>query len=245
MNVMFLTDNEQLLTRVKETVMGKLRKELAAHRFSYAYSPANQAFRRKYAEADWIKPVSVNKDVDYLIDNFDVVISLHCKQFFPQALVNGVRCINVHPGLNPYNRGWFPQVFSIINGLPLGATIHEIDEELDHGAIIAQEEVTVHPWDTSNSAYERVLDAEMRLLEANLPAILEGTYQKQASHEGNLNLKRDFDALCKLDLNSVDTLQNHLNKLRALTHGAYKNAYFLDEEGNKVYVKVVLEKEER
>ena len=35
-----------------------------------------------------------------------------------------------------------------------------------------------------------------------------------------------------------------INKLRALTHGQYANAFFKDAEtGVKVYVKIVLEKE--
>ena len=76
-----------------------------------------------------------------------LIISLHCKQLFPKGLISTVKCINVHPGLNPHNRGWYPQVFSIINKRPLGATIHEIDEELDHGDVIAQKEVPVFSWD--------------------------------------------------------------------------------------------------
>ena len=37
-----------------------------------------------------------------------------------------------------------------------------------------------------------------------------------------------------------DTFRNHINKLRALTHGDFMNAYFLDEKGNKVYLKLEL-----
>ena len=58
-------------------------------------------------------------DLDVLDDewmrHYKVGISAHCKQIFPAKLVENVRCYNIHPGYNPYNRGWFPQVFSIIN----------------------------------------------------------------------------------------------------------------------------------
>lgn len=243
MRVLFLTDNELLLTRVKTLITGALEEKLLNYRFSYAYSPSNNHFKKLYRNSDWIKPINVKKDIDLLVSNYQLIISLHCKQLFPKKLVDEVRCINVHPGLNPHNRGWFPQVFSIVNGLPLGATIHEIDEKLDHGFIIAQEEVEVHSWDTSLTAYDRVLDAELRLFEANLVPILDNSYTKYQAGEGNLNLKSDFNRLCELNLDDADTLRNHINLLRALTHGDYKNAFFVDETGDKVYVSIELKRE--
>lgn len=176
---------------------------------------------------------------------YDMVISIHCKQLFPPGLVNGTKCLNVHPGLNPYNRGWYPQVFAIINGMPHGATIHEIDTELDHGPIIDQEEVKIYPDDTSLSVYNRVLETELGLLRKNLYNILNGVYSTYLpKKEGNLNMIKDFRELLELNLNETGTMGYFINKLRALTHGKYKNAHFLDPEtGNKIYVSINLEKE--
>ena len=67
--------------------------------------------------------------------------------------------------LTPHNRGWFPQVFSLINGKPCGVTIHEIDEKLDHGDIIVQKEVVAEPWDTSLDVYNKILNTEVELIE--------------------------------------------------------------------------------
>ncbi|NJO92836.1 MAG: dTDP-4-amino-4,6-dideoxyglucose formyltransferase [Chloroflexia bacterium] len=165
------------------------------------------------------------------------MISLHCKQLFPTELVNTIKCINIHPGLNPYNRGWFPQVFSIINKMPLGATIHEIDEELDHGNIIAQQEIVVYPWDTSLTAYNRVLETELILIQDNIISIFENTYSTIApKKEGNINYKKDFDEICQLDLQEVNELGYFIDKLRALTHGNYPNAYFFDKNIEKKYM---------
>ena len=102
------------------------------------------------------KYVNVKTEMDILIENFDLIISVHCKQLFPAKLVNFVRCINIHPGYNPINRGWYPQVFAIINENKIGATIHEIDAELDHGPIIVREFVEQFDYDTSIDIYERV-----------------------------------------------------------------------------------------
>lgn len=179
----------------------------------------------------------------YNVDSkYELIISAHCKKIFPPKLVNSFRCINIHPGLNPYNRGWYPQVFSIINKLPIGATIHEIDNKLDHGPIIAQEKVKIYPKDTSLDVYNRVLNTEIKLFEKNLDNILNNTYKLTHPHiEGNLNLKKDFNALCKLDLNHKGTLKEHIDLLRALTHGEFQNGYF-EENNEQFFIKIDISK---
>ena len=177
---------------------------------------------------------------------YDLVISAHCKQLFPAQMVLTVRCINIHPGLNPHNRGWFPQVFGILNGRPMGATIHEIDEQLDHGAIIAQEEVETHAWNTSKDIYDRVQQAEVRLLRQHLKGIIAGTYSTSLPAEtGNINLKKDFDALLRLNPDERLTMGQAIDRLRALTHRPYRNAHFIDPKtGKKVYVSIDLQPED-
>ena len=57
-----------------------------------------------------------------------------------------------------------------------------------------------------------------------------------------MNLKKDFDDLCKIDLTNRDTFANYLNSLRALTNREYKNGFYIDDSGDKVYVSVYFEK---
>ena len=190
-------------------------------------------------------PISIKDNIPQIIKKYDLIISAHCKQLFPAEVVNNVRCINIHPGLNPYNRGWYPQVFSILNKMPLGATIHEMDEELDHGAIICQQEVPVYAWDTSLSAYERVQQAEIELLKEWLPQLISGDYKTYAPEkEGNVNLKKDFNALRELDLQQQQSIGDTIDVLRAMSHGNYNNAYFIDSStGKKVWVSISLNEE--
>lgn len=215
--------------------------------FSFAYSPINKTAPATFKKSGILaNPVDVKTQTEYLISNFDVIISAHCKQVFPSRLVQNVKCINIHPGLNPYNRGWFPQVFSILNKMPLGATIHEIDEELDHGPIICQQEVPLYIWDTSLTAYERVQMAEVELLEKWLPNIISGNYNTYIPKtEGNINLKKDFNTLLAIDMDQFQRVGQTIDLLRALTHGGYKNAYFTDPEtGKKIFVQITLQRED-
>lgn len=186
----------------------------------------------------------VRRQLGEILEAYDLVISIHCKQLFPAELVRSVRCVNVHPGLNPFNRGWYPQVFSILNGLKAGVTIHEMDEQLDHGPIIVQQEYVIEPWDTSGSAYAALMRLERDLVLAHYPAIRAGSYRAvEPAGEGNLNLKKDFEELRLLDLEQQGSFRELLNRLRALTHDGFRNAYFLDGSGRKIYVRVTLEPE--
>lgn len=241
--VLVLTDNEELLFRFKSLIDKTKADKNLDFTFNYAFSFNNKLFIKKFQSANWIKSIKVKDEVDFLSSEYEIIFSLHCKQIFPEQLVNNVKCINVHPGLNPYNRGWFPQVFSILNSLPCGATIHEIDEDLDHGPIICQREVKIEMSDTSLTAYNKILDCEMDLLSENLVKILNQEYDTKIEEEGNLNLKKDYDILCQIDLDNIDTFRNHINKLRALTHGSYKNAYFIDDLGQKVYLQLEMKKD--
>lgn len=237
MKVFIITDNKWWL--------GQARKLFKVKNVEVEFycSPKGEQIFAEEIKCQTIKPLNIKENVKYLIDTFDLGFSLHCKQIFPAELVKSVRCINVHPGLNPYNRGWFPQVFSILNKKPAGATIHLMDEEVDHGEIIVQKEVETYEWDTSKTIYDRILSMELELLESRLESILHEQYVSTPMIEkGNYNGIKDYNSLLEIDLTQELTMKEAIDYLRALTHPPYKNAYFLTESGEKVYLSLSLEK---
>lgn len=176
-----------------------------------------------------------------VIDMYDIAFSLHSRQIFPVEMVNKMLCINVHPGYNPINRGWFPHVFSIIDNTTAGATIHVMDSEIDHGSIIARKEVPVYLWDTSRTLYDRIIDAEIELLRDYLPGILRGDFQTyDPEDEGCMHTKKDFRDICRFDPDEPGTFLYFYNKLRALSFDDYKNAY-IEDNGEKIYFKIVIQ----
>lgn len=201
-------------------------------------------YQSQHGQLPGVARLNITERADEVIERYDLLLSLHCKQKFPASLIDGIRCVNVHPGLNPHNRGWYPQVFSIMDGQKVGVTIHEIDEELDHGPIIAQGETPIEPWDTSGTVYARLIEIERQLVLEHFEAVRAGDYRAiPMVGEGNLNYKKDFERLRELDLSEQGTFGDFLNRLRALTHDEFRNAWFIDESGRKVYVRVVLEPE--
>ncbi|MBZ4687990.1 MAG: putative formyltransferase [Clostridiales bacterium] len=238
---LIITDNDFLYNEFLRILRVK---NYSLDQFDFRYSHNNNILKEKYSNNYFFLPINLNKETKEVLEKYNLIISLHCKQIFPKKIVKNLRCLNIHPGFNPYNRGYYPQVFSIINKLPVGVTIHEIDEYIDHGNIIYQEKVSINEWETSKDVYEKILKLEIEMLEKYLDKLLLGDYiSTPMIKEGNINYLRDFHELCKLDLNENLTMRQAIDKLRALTFGDYKNAFFIDEEGNKIYVKISLELE--
>ena len=239
-NILVVSDNVELVN-----AFHLLISEFKEVKSTYFYSHTNSTFLKNKNLMVSANAINMKEQWQIIALKYDLIFSLHCKQLFPSELVKKVKCINVHPGFNPYNRGWFPQVFSILNGMKAGATIHEIDEHLDHGNIIARKEIEITAYDTSLSAYQKIQQAEVELLRENLENILISNYKSFApEEEGNVNLKKDFSALCEIDLTRQVTMNQAIDYLRAMTHGDYKNAWFIDKKtSSKVFVGINLQKE--
>jgi len=77
------------------------------------------------------------------------------------------RVLNTHPSLLPAFRGAHAVREALEYGVTLtGCTVHLVDEQVDHGPILAQEAVPVLPDDTEGSLHERIKAVEHRLLPA-------------------------------------------------------------------------------
>ena len=104
--------------------------------------------------------------------SYSMIISLHCKEVFHPDLVKETICVNIHPGLLPHQRGWAPYFFAMLRGEPAGACIHVMDEEIDHGPVIEQQEVEVCPWDTCDTVYQKVREVERQFLWSLVPQLV-------------------------------------------------------------------------
>ncbi len=85
------------------------------------------------------------------------------------------RWLNVHPALLPA----FPGAHAVADALAwgvkvTGVTVHLVDEEVDHGPVVAQEAIVVRDDDDWDSLEARVHEVEHRLLPAAVRALVEG-----------------------------------------------------------------------
>jgi methionyl-tRNA formyltransferase len=102
------------------------------------------------------------------------------------------RAINLHIAYLPWNRGADPNLWSFLDDTPKGVTIHFLDEGVDTGAIIAQEEVTFDAGATLRSSYDILSATIERLFIRRWPSVrlgeIEGTQQPSG---GSLHRIRD------------------------------------------------------
>ncbi|MFQ5340325.1 MAG: methionyl-tRNA formyltransferase [Anaerolineae bacterium] len=89
-------------------------------------------------------------------------------------------CVNVHASLLPKYRGAAPVAAAILSGDELaGVTIMLMDEEMDHGPILAQRSTPIQPVDTRQSLTERLAELGAGLLVETLPRWVAGEVEPQ------------------------------------------------------------------
>jgi phosphoribosylglycinamide formyltransferase-1 len=85
------------------------------------------------------------------------------------------RILNIHPALLPAFPGPHPVPDALHYGVKVtGVTVHFVDEEVDHGPIIAQRTVEVQPDDTPESLHARIQVVEHRLYPEVIKAFAHG-----------------------------------------------------------------------
>jgi phosphoribosylglycinamide formyltransferase 1 len=88
------------------------------------------------------------------------------------------RILNIHPSLLPAFPGLEAQQQAFAYGVKVsGCTVHFVDEELDHGAIIVQKTVPVLDSDDEQRLAERILEQEHIAYTEAIRIVLEGNYQ--------------------------------------------------------------------
>jgi phosphoribosylglycinamide formyltransferase-1 len=87
------------------------------------------------------------------------------------------RILNIHPSLLPAFPGLDAQKQAFDYGVKIsGCTVHFVDENLDHGAIILQKAVPVLANDDDHTLAARILEQEHMAYSEAIGMVLEGSY---------------------------------------------------------------------
>ena len=88
------------------------------------------------------------------------------------------RILNIHPSLLPAFPGLEAQEQAFAYGAKVtGCTVHFVDEELDHGAIIVQRAIPVLDSDDEHSLAERILAEEHLAYTEAIARVISGEYE--------------------------------------------------------------------
>ncbi|PIR85392.1 methionyl-tRNA formyltransferase [Candidatus Kaiserbacteria bacterium CG10_big_fil_rev_8_21_14_0_10_45_20] len=159
-----------------------------------------------------IQPASLKEESDdlslLLNTEWDVFIVASYGKIIPKTLLDTPRrgTLNVHPSLLPKFRGPSPIESQILaDERDTGVTIMLLDEEVDHGPIVAQASITPETWPLSRLLLEELLAREGgKLLAEALPPWIakefeaseqnhtEATFTKKIEKgDGHINLDDD------------------------------------------------------
>jgi phosphoribosylglycinamide formyltransferase-1 len=142
--------------------------------------PAEHISEKKFpSETDYVNHLLATLrtyDVNF------IVLAGYMKRV-PQQIISQFRnrIVNIHPALLPKfgGRGMYGmrvhEAVIAAGETVSGASVHYVDEEYDHGAVIAQKTVAVAPDDTPDSLAAKVLKIEHELYPEVLRMLAEGT----------------------------------------------------------------------
>lgn len=169
----------------------------------------------------------------------DLVVSVHFPYIIPAEIlaIPRIGTLNLHPAYLPHNRGWHTPSWALLEGTPIGATLHFMDEGVDTGDIVHQREYGPSPEDTAHTLYGKLRALELEVFREAWPTIVAGTFARQKQvGPGTSHRQRDlFDpGVQELSLNGMYTAHDLIQRLRALTTNDVREAAYFRKDG-KVY----------
>lgn len=133
-------------------------------------------------------PVCVTERVgDDVIDALrtaapDIIVANNWRTWLPPEIFSVPRhgALNVHDGLLPEYAGFSPILWALLNReTHVGVTVHEMNEILDGGPIVAQHAIPVGPEDATTDLVLKTIDLIEPLVKRALNDVAEGRVQAQ------------------------------------------------------------------
>lgn len=124
--------------------------------------------------------------------------------------------LNIHPSLLPKYRGPSPVQTALLNGdTETGVTIMKVDEEMDHGPIVANYKLKITSYKSSEEAHTALFKLGADLLIKLLPDYITGKIQLQPQYDSQAIYTHKFTATDG-EIKSNESAEQAYNKIRAL-----------------------------
>lgn len=154
-----------------------------------------------YVEKPTLELIKSN-EIDFIVsDRSRYLITQDIIDYLPKKIVN------LHPSFLPWNKGYYPNYWSIKNDTPHGVTLHYINAGIDSGDIIAQTRLSYTMDDTLGTTYNRCrrfMVELFRLYWDDVRLCKAGSFQ-QENKLGDMHYKNEFDGIFERLPNGWDT----------------------------------------
>ncbi|OGD87476.1 methionyl-tRNA formyltransferase [Candidatus Curtissbacteria bacterium RIFCSPLOWO2_02_FULL_40_11] len=165
--------------------------------------------------------IAVDYELAAIDKSFDLAILVAFGRIIPKEILEKPKhgFINVHPSLLPKYRGPSPIQSAILDGeKKTGVTIIKLDQEVDHGAILNQQEIEIENQDTHESLIEKTGMIGSNLLIETLPNYLKGKIKpEEQNHKTATFTKKITKTNGQIDLNNPPSKQ----KLQRMINAYY------------------------
>lgn len=118
--------------------------------------------------------------------NPDVIVVVAFGQILPREILTlpPFGCVNVHASLLPKYRGAAPIQWAVIDGETVsGVTTMQMNEGLDTGDILEQEEISLDPEETGGSLFEKLASLGGKMILSTLKGLEDGSIVPRAQGE--------------------------------------------------------------
>lgn len=181
-----------------------------------------------------------NKIMSHFPNGADLFVVASYGKIIPQNILDlpKHKTLNVHPSLLPKLRGPSPMISSILEENETGVTIMRLDEEMDHGPIIAQQKIEID-WPPYALDLEKALgQLGGQMMAEAIPKWLNGELnEKEQDHQKATYCKK----ITKEDglLNLSEDAEINLRKIRAYHN--WPGAYFFENRGHRT-IRVIVKR---
>ena len=175
--------------------------------------------------------------------DLDYIIGIHYPYIICKKSLNipRVGVLNLHPAYLPLNKGWHTPSWSILDSTKYGATLHFMEEELDQGDIVNQEELEVDICDTADSLYKKALQLEFKVFkDAYEDIVTLNPNRLKQLYQGTSHKKADLNKVAQIDLTKQYFFLEIYNKMRALTTNNIKEGAFFEHSGRKFKMQITI-----
>ena len=130
--------------------------------FAHRPDQSEAAHPKRIARAQGLRFVPAASAQALAIDEDEALIAIGC--LIPEHVLRATRILNVHAGIIPACRGLDAFKWALLDGKPLGVTLHRIDADIDMGDIHHVSPTPVYPDDTPERLARRHYENELEVL---------------------------------------------------------------------------------
>lgn len=139
----------------------------------YKRPPRTVTFAHRPEQSNGSHPMKLAQKYgfEYVNCSSDLEIDDRCDYYLvtgagilSESCVKNKKILNCHPGLLPMSRGLDSFKWAILDFVPVGNTLHFIDENIDAGEIVFQSETALYENDTIETFAARHYDCEIEML---------------------------------------------------------------------------------